>query len=200
MDLEDIVENLESRHPGERDKTLNLVAEGVIQLAGGGGDGSPFKMSYDSWYFSSDHSSNVDTDPGSTQVYWGWREFSAIPWRDEDPYWVNKDTYHVVFGTSFSFTPESPGATDIVFEIPYDTYANAETPLEVATNVPRPLTATAMDEDSVMLPASAAYYRYYNSVTDMDMVLLLVKVDAATAGREVQVTINTQFITEPQIP
>lgn len=200
MDLEDIVENLESRHPGERDKTLNLVAEGVIQLVESGGDGSPFKMSYDSWYFSSDHSSNVDASPGSTQVYWGWREFSAIPWRDEDPYWVNKDTYHVVFGTSFSFTPESPGATDIVFEIPYDTYANAETPLEVATNVPRPLTATAMDEDSVMLPASAAYYRYYNSVTDMDMVLLLVKVDAATAGREVQVTINTQFITEPQIP
>lgn len=36
MDLEDIVENLENRHPGERDKTLNLVAEGVIKLAEGG--------------------------------------------------------------------------------------------------------------------------------------------------------------------
>lgn len=36
MDLEDIVENLKHRHPGERDKALNLVAEGVIQLAEGG--------------------------------------------------------------------------------------------------------------------------------------------------------------------
>lgn len=200
MDLEDIVENLENRHPGERDKTLNLVAEGVIQLAESGGGGSPFKMSYDSWDFSPDLSSNVDTDPGATYVYWGWREFSAIQWRDEDPWWVNKDTYHVVFGTSFKFTPESPGTTDIVFEIPYDTYANAGTPSEVVPDFPRPLAAVAMDEDSVILPAAAAYYKYYNSVTDMNMVLLLVNVDAATAGREVEVTINTQFITEPQLP
>lgn len=201
MDLEDIVENLESRHPGERDKTLNLVAEGVIQLVESGGGGSPFKMSYASWDFSPDFSSNVDTNPGDTQVYWGWREFSAIPWRDEDPDWAGgTPPYHIVFGTSFSFTPESPGATDVVFEIPYSTYEDAGTPYEVASNVPRALATTAIDEDSVILPASAAYYRYYNSVTDMNMLLLLVKVDAATAGREVEVSINTQLITEPIIP
>lgn len=201
MDLEDIVENLENRHPGERDKTLNLVAEGVIQLAENGGGGSPFKMSYDSWDFSPDLSSNVDTDPGGTNVYWGWREFSAIPWRDEDPDWVSNESYHVVFRTYFWFTPESPGATDVVFEIPYDTYAAAGTPLSVIhPEGVYPLAVTAIDADSVVLPASASYYVHYNSVTDMDMLLLQVKVDAATAGRDVNVYINTQFITEPQLP
>lgn len=183
-------------------ETLEDHEERIYELeqSGGGGGGSPFKLSYDSWYFSPDHSSNVDTDPGAADVYWGWREFSAIKWRDEDPWWVSKDTYHVVFGTSFSFTPESPGATDIVFEIPYDTYYDADTPPEVATDFPRPLTVTAIDKDSVILPASATYYRHYNSVMDMYMLRLLVRVDAATAGREVEVFINTQFITKPQAP
>lgn len=193
MDLEDIVENLEHRHPGERDKTLNLVAEGVIQLAEGGGGGSPFKMSHASWDFSPDHSSNVDTDPGTTPVSWGWREFSAIPWRDEDPNWVSNGSYHVVFKTSFRFTPESPGATDVVFEIPPSTYDDAGAPFGVVYTS-NPLAVMAMDDDSVVLPASAAYYTHYDSV---DMLHLLVKVDAATAGKEVTVSINTQFITGP---
>lgn len=174
-----------------------------LEQNGGGGGGSPFKLSAAWWDFSSDHSSNVDTDPGVTEVYWGWREFSAIKWRDEDPDWGSEDPdwegmnlYHVVFKTSFSFTPESPGATDVVFEIPLSTYEDAGAPFEVMY-LRSPLAVMAMDADSVILPASAAYYPHYDNA---DMLLLLVKVDAATAGREVEVFINTQFIAGPHAP
>lgn len=167
-----------------------------LEQNGGGGGGSPFKLSAAWWDFSSDHSSNVDTDPGDTEVYWGWREFSAIKWRDEDPDWEGMNLYHVVFKTSFSFTPESPGATDVVFEIPLSTYEDAGAPFEVM-HLCNPLAVMAMDADSVILPASAAYYPPYGIV---DMLHLLVKVDAATAGREVEVFINTQFIAGPHVP
>lgn len=65
MDLEDIVENLKHRHPGERDKALNLAAEGVIQLAEGG---IQLEWIQNHWNFSSGDSDGVTSPFGGFSI------------------------------------------------------------------------------------------------------------------------------------